>query len=56
MIVLLGLFIIYQIYRMFYEPAIWLVVLTVFDAFVIYLTVREEKRQRRFFTHTKVKV
>ncbi|MDB5183096.1 MAG: hypothetical protein JWO47_880 [Candidatus Saccharibacteria bacterium] len=46
MIVLLGLFIIYQVYRMFYEPAIWLVVLTVFDAFVIYLTIREEKRQR----------
>lgn len=49
MIGLLALFIIYQVYRMFYEPAIWLVVLTVFDAFVIYLTIREEKRQRRFF-------
>ena len=47
MIVLLGLFIIYQVYRMFYEPAIWLVVLTVFDVFIIYLTIREEKRQRK---------
>ncbi len=46
MIVLLGLFIVYQVYRMFYEPAIWLVVLTIFDAFIIILTIREEKRQR----------
>lgn len=46
MIVLLGLFIMYQVYRMFYEPAIWLVVLTVFDVFIVYLTVREERRQK----------
>ncbi len=47
MIILLGLFIVYQVYRLLYEPAIWLVVLTIFDGFVIYLTIREEKRQRR---------
>ena len=55
MIVLLGLFIVYQVYRMFIEPAIWLVVLTIFDAFVVYLTVREEKRQRQYFAHPKIR-
>jgi uncharacterized membrane protein len=47
MVVMLALFIVYQVYRMFYKPSISLVVLTVFDAFVIVLTLREEKRQRR---------
>jgi uncharacterized membrane protein len=51
MVVMLGLFIIYQVYRMFYKPSISLVLLSAFDAFVIVLTLREEKRQRRVLEH-----
>lgn len=47
MVVMLGLFIVYQLYRMVQKPSITLVVLTVFDGFIIVLTLREEKRQRR---------
>jgi uncharacterized membrane protein len=47
MVVMLGLFIVYQLYRMVHKPSITLVGLTVFDAFIIVLTLREEKRQRR---------
>ncbi|HEY0518826.1 MAG TPA: DUF2127 domain-containing protein [Ilumatobacteraceae bacterium] len=47
MIVLLAVFIVYQIYRLTYKPSFSLVFLTLFDALVIYLTVREQKRQRR---------
>ena len=47
MIVMLGLFITYQMYRMVHKPSITLAVLTVFDAFIIVLTLREERRQRR---------
>ena len=46
MVVMLGLFIVYQLYRMVQKPSIMLDVLTMFDAFVIVLTLREEKRQR----------
>ncbi len=44
---MLGLFIVYQLYRMLSKPSISLVVLSVFDAFIIVLTLREENRQRR---------
>jgi uncharacterized membrane protein len=47
MVVMLGLFIIYQVYRMFSKPSISLVLLSIFDAFIIVLTLREEKRQHR---------
>ena len=50
MVVMLGLFIVYQLYRMVQKPSITLAVLTVFDAFVIVLTLREETRQRRVLT------
>lgn len=46
MIALLGVFIVYQLYRIVLEPTAWLVVLTVFDAFIIWLTWREWGRQR----------
>ena len=46
MVVMLGLFIVYQLYRLVQKPSISLVVLTVFDAFIVVLTLREEKRQR----------
>ncbi len=51
MVVLLGLFIVYQLYRMLSKPSVSLVVLSVFDAFIIVLTLREEKRQRRVLEH-----
>jgi uncharacterized membrane protein len=47
MVVMLAVFIAYQVYRMFYKPSIGLALLTIFDGFVIVLTLREEKRQRR---------
>ena len=50
MVVMLALFIVYQLYRMVQKPSITLAVLTVFDAFIIVLTLREEKRQRRVLT------
>jgi uncharacterized membrane protein len=54
MVVMLGLFIIYQVYRMAYKPSIGLVLLTLFDAFIIVLTLREEKRQRRVLANASV--
>lgn len=46
MIAFLLAFIAYQIYRMTFAPSIGLVTLTVFDAFVAWLTYREYLRQR----------
>src|SRR5579864_1697754 len=46
MIVLLSLLILYQLYRMTFAPAWWLVLLTLFDALVIWLTWEEYKVQR----------
>jgi uncharacterized membrane protein len=47
MIALLGSFIIYQIYRLSYRFSIWLLLLTLFDMFVIVLTILEYHRRRR---------
>jgi uncharacterized membrane protein len=47
MIVLLGAFIVYQLYRMTFAPSIFLAGLTIFDAIVIWLTAAEYKKQRR---------
>ena len=46
MIVLLALFILYQLYRMTFAPTAFLAVLTVFDAAVIWLTAEEYKKQK----------
>ena len=46
MIVLLFLFVLYQLYRMTFAPTWWLIWLTIFDAFVIWLTWEEYKKQR----------
>ena len=46
MIVLLLLFIAYQSYRITFAPSWWLVALTLFDIFVIWLTWEEYKKQR----------
>jgi uncharacterized membrane protein len=46
MIALLGLFIVYQLYRLSQRLTIGLTLLTVFDAFVLALTVIEYRRRR----------
>lgn len=47
LIALLGAFIIYQCYRLAYRVSLGLVLLTVFDAFVVWLTWREWRARRR---------
>jgi uncharacterized membrane protein len=44
--VFLGGFVVYQIYRMTYDPTVGLALLTVFDLFIIWLTWREYRRMR----------
>jgi uncharacterized membrane protein len=46
MIAFLIIFIVYQVYRIAIEPSLWLVLLTIFDAFVVWLTWREWYKQR----------
>jgi uncharacterized membrane protein len=46
MIAMLGVFIIYQVYRLSYRFSIGLVLLTLFDVFVVVLTVLEYRRRR----------
>ena len=48
MIGLLGVFIAYQLYRLTYRVTIGLTLLTLFDAFVVWLTIREYRLERRF--------
>ncbi len=47
MIAFLAAFIVYQLYRMTFAPSLALAGLTVFDAIVTWLTIREYQRQRR---------
>jgi uncharacterized membrane protein len=47
MIALLGVFIAYQLYRLTYRLTVGLTLLTVFDAFVVWLTWREYRIKRR---------
>jgi uncharacterized membrane protein len=47
MIAFLGVFILYQIYRMTFAPSVGLVALTVFDLVIVWLTFLEYRRQRR---------
>jgi uncharacterized membrane protein len=44
MIAFLGVFILYQIYRMTFAPSVGLVSLTIFDAFIAWLTYLEYQR------------
>ena len=46
MIVLLGAFIAYQIYRLSYHLTVGLTLLTIFDAFIVWLTWREYQQKR----------
>ncbi len=46
MIAFLIAFIAYQVYRMTFAPSVGLVALTIFDAFVAWLTYREYGKQR----------
>jgi hypothetical protein len=36
----------YQLYRITLQPSAWLIALTIFDAFVVWLTCREWRKQR----------
>lgn len=47
MIALLGAFIVYQLYRLGQDLTLGLSLLTLFDAFVVWLTVREYRSKRR---------
>jgi len=47
MIGLLGVFIAYQVYRLTYRVTIGLTLLTLFDTFVVWLTIREYRLERR---------
>jgi Predicted membrane protein (DUF2127) len=41
MIAFLGIFIVYQLYRIALTPTLWLITLTVFDGLIVWLTYRE---------------
>src|SRR6266516_7667051 len=45
MIVFLGIFIVYQVYRLSFKLSVGLTLLTVFDAFISWLTYREYRKQ-----------
>jgi uncharacterized membrane protein len=45
MIVFLGIFIVYQVYRLSLEPSVGLTALTIFDAVIAWLTYREYRKQ-----------
>jgi uncharacterized membrane protein len=45
MIAFLGIFIVYQVYRLSFKPSFGLTVLTVFDIFIAWLTYREYRKQ-----------
>jgi uncharacterized membrane protein len=47
MIIVLLIFIGYQLYRIALDPSVGLIALTVFDALIVVLTWREYRRQRR---------
>jgi uncharacterized membrane protein len=47
MIVVLLLFIGYQLYRISFDPTAGLIALTIFDAVIVLLTWREFRQQRR---------
>ena len=56
-IVLLGAFILYQVYRLSFQPSVGLAALTVFDAAIAWLTYREYRKQlalaRRWQRHVR---
>jgi uncharacterized membrane protein len=45
LIVFLGVFIVYQVYRLSFKPSVGLTLLTLFDAFIAWLTYREYRKQ-----------
>lgn len=46
-VVVFSLFIIYQIYKYIYTPSIWLLILTLFDGLIIWLTLHEYHKIKR---------
>jgi uncharacterized membrane protein len=45
LIITLIVFIAYQLYKIALDPTAWLIALTIFDAFVVWLTWREWRKQ-----------
>jgi uncharacterized membrane protein len=45
-IAFLGVFIVYQLYRLSFHPSLGLTALTIFDAGIVWLTYREYRKQR----------
>jgi uncharacterized membrane protein len=45
MIGFLGIFIVYQLYRLSFRPSVGLTALTIFDAVIAWLTYREYRKQ-----------
>ena len=50
-IVFLGVFIVYQVYRLSFKPSVGLAALTVFDALIAWLTWREYRKQLALAHH-----
>jgi uncharacterized membrane protein len=48
---LLGVFIVYQLYRLSYRFSVGITLLTAFDIFVVWLTVREYRIKRRLLAN-----
>ena len=44
-----SLFIIYQIYKYVYSPSMWLLILTLFDGLIIWLTLHEYKKIKKHY-------
>lgn len=51
MVAILGSFVIYQLYRLSYKFSIGIVLLTMFDVFIIWLTLKEYKRHKIRLAH-----
>lgn len=46
-----SLFIIYQIYKYFYSPSVWLLLLTLFDVLIIWLTSHEYRKIKKHYSN-----
>ncbi len=48
-VVVFSLFIIYQIYKYIYSPSVWLLILTLFDGLIIWLTLHEYHKIKKHY-------
>lgn len=45
--IVFSLFIIYQMYKYFYSPSVWLLILTLFDISIVWLTLHEYHKMKK---------